>query len=158
MSLGLKSRSTHRYCKMVQPIWEKMVGEEDYRGSQTLPFMDWLCRKLEGGRLQGRNSGWQERFALCLWWIWRWRNDLILCKKKTDTGCKIQFLREDNLQVDAAFSNQNILNGGRERVMTKWIGWAPPQQGWNTLFIDGCPEQEEYISGTWGSLRDHNRN
>ena len=121
-----------RYCKMVQPIWEKMAGEEDYRGSQ------------------GRNSGWQD-----------FKGGIVVGKKDLRYACGgsgdgemiSHYAKRRRTQAGKSSSseritfkwmqpspksNQNILNGGRERVMTKWIGWAPPQQGWNTLNIVGC--------------------
>ena len=58
----------------VKPFWQRVMTEEEKKGNIILPFQEWLRWNLTYS-IPGERDTWKEKFATCLWFIWKWRND-----------------------------------------------------------------------------------
>ena len=83
---------------------------------------------------------WRERFVVCLWRIWRWRNDdAVFGNDERTLREKTATIRIYLKEVNSAFCSNVVLQSRRSITTTIWVGWEPPQRGWYVLNTDGCP-------------------
>lgn len=61
-----------RSCKEAKPVWEVALGRDVRTRVDGLDWDDWLAANLTGDKRMGLERNWPERFAVRLWWIWRW--------------------------------------------------------------------------------------
>ena len=64
-----------RTCPEANQFWRKMQGDAQVPGCLFSPFREWLMLNLSKNRWLGEEVDWKDKFAISLWWLWRWRND-----------------------------------------------------------------------------------
>ena len=144
-----------RLCIKAKPIWRHFVDEAQMRSTQPLFFNEWMSWNLRKKNSSNTLNIWRDKFAICLWWIWHWRNKLIFESLEPDMRAKVEVIMRYFLIVESAMLNQPLVRGEQGAYCTRWVGWSPPQQGWMTLNSDGCVKQGPNIAGGGGLIRDH---
>lgn len=100
-----------RNCPLAREIWCRMLGEDAVRQNEMAPFDVWMCRNIEGTTgLRRRETG--MVFAIIVWWIWRWRNDVVFNGVVKNIEYKVCFLLKYISQVREAISRR--MNHQRE--------------------------------------------
>ncbi|XP_031095268.1 uncharacterized protein LOC115999567 [Ipomoea triloba] len=64
-----------RKCPAADTVWSRLLPTF-YWQTKNLPFKDWLDRGIanKGNQLRPENEN--ILFAVAIWWIWKWRNDM----------------------------------------------------------------------------------
>lgn len=91
---------------------------------------------------------------VCLWWLWKWRNESIFGNKSWDLSAKVMKIKEYMGEIESAFCDTNIiLNQGRQPI-ANWVRWEKTIYGWAKLDKDGCSRKNTRSARVWGVLRD----
>ena len=105
-------------------------------------------------KVHGNKGPWKESFALCLWLIWRWRNDVIFNGKEISMNRKVAWIASYIQEIMSAFSNQAIACRGKFKSKMNWIGWRHPPPGWVKLNVVESTLKESGIVRARGTIRD----
>ena len=142
-----------RSCPRAGEVWKQLMSGNKWEETNSLPFDQWLNWNLSRSGMAVRGDHWRERFVVCLWWIWTWRNDDAVfgnCERtlREKTATIRTYLKE----VNSAFCSNVVLQSRRSITTTIWVGWEPPQRGWYVLNIDGCWKREANLARGDGVL------
>ena len=132
-----------------------MAESKRSKAPQNLHFVEWLEWNLKPERDPGSDDDWREFFAIWLWCLWRWRNDLTFHNKMSTMEAKIFSVQSYVKEIRTTFSVQSVMHGSRARALTIWVGWSPPSSGWVALNTDGCCKLSNNQAGGGGIIRDH---
>ena len=80
---------------------------------------------MRSGKDYGIDEDRKEFFAICLWFLWWWRNELTFQNMRTTLEEQISLVERYVREVRTTFSARTIIHGGEVRVKTIWIGWSP---------------------------------
>ena len=80
-----------RKCTKVIPVWKYVVDNINKEAWANLSFKDWVRWNLKS-KMHGNKGPWKETFVVCLWLIWRWRNDVIFNGKEISLNHKVTLL------------------------------------------------------------------
>ena len=69
---------TFRYCMKSIPKWKGISRDKDMADTYHLSFEDWYAWHLKAKKMIDGLLPWRDQFAVCMWWIWRWRNNHVL--------------------------------------------------------------------------------
>ena len=75
-----------------------------------MPFQDRLCWNLRRKTLSDEGP-WKERFAVSIWWIWKWRNEEIFSNKITSVERNAAVVRASYRKILSNFSNNAVVLG-----------------------------------------------
>lgn len=75
-------------------------------------------------------TGWQNMFAVAIWWIWKWRNDFVFKGKKMDINMKIQWIKVQYRDIMTAFSTRKVISHNKHVYEDQPIKWVPPPNEW----------------------------
>ena len=53
------------------------MDDEKMQKYQHLSFKAWFVWHLGSHHLLHNTFFWRDRFALCIWWLWKWRNSRV---------------------------------------------------------------------------------
>lgn len=67
-----------RHCPEVKCLWSASLRPRVLDALDCLDWDMWLLANVSSDTLLGLRADWPPRFAIQLWWIWKWRNDAIL--------------------------------------------------------------------------------
>ena len=81
-------------CPKVAPLWAQLANQEGWRRSHHLPFREWLVWNLTLINPLDANKDWKNQLAICLWWIWRWKNELTFQNKKIGVQAKVAWVHK----------------------------------------------------------------
>ena len=142
-----------RFCSRTKNLWPHIFDEKVWRLTKDMPFEGWFEWNLKKKDLLGAEGAWQDKFAPCLWWIWRWRNDSVFENKMRLQEEKPRIIRSIR-EVHSSLSNQNVIHGRNDTCTTKWVRCFPLEHGWIELNIDGCFKEDRNCVAGGGLLRD----
>ena len=108
-------------CPKVAPLWAQLANQEGWRRSHHLPFREWLVWNLTLINPLDANKDRKNQFAICLWWIWRWKNELTFQNKKIGVQAKVAWVHKYFEEVNSTYSNQSIMHGGGLQYTTIWV-------------------------------------
>lgn len=144
-----------RKCKQAKGIWRAVVRRDVAANLEGLNWNEWLLANLSGAWKLGLDEGWPARFATRLWWIWRWRNDEIFRARSRSLDQKIQWLEQQEIEINSAFSKQRNPGSRLGQSIVATVAWKRPPPGSLKLNVDGCRSTRDGIAGCGGLLRDH---
>ena len=110
---------------------------------------------LSKNRRSGEEVDWKDKFAICLWWLWRWRNNQIFGNKVVAIERKISLMHGYCKDVQSTFCIQDIALGSHMRVATFSIGWRSLSFDCFKFNTDGCWRVRDSVASGGGVLRDH---
>ena len=87
-----------------------------------LPFREWMSWNLNLTTLES-SEPWNENLAICLWLLWKWRNDGTFNGIEASLESKINMAYAYSREAFVAFSNQGLAMQGSWRPRLQWIGW-----------------------------------
>jgi len=121
-----------------------------------MDFQGWLHRNLLGPHA---DSEWSTKFAIIIWYIWKWRcasyfeNTENLPLEKGKFLCSKFHHILQALTVDHQLS---ILE--RPETKVQWIRWETPEEGWLVLTTDGAVKNNPSTDGEGGVFEEHEEN
>ena len=140
-------------CTKVILVWKYVDDNINKEAWANLLFKDWVRWNLKS-KVHGNKGPWKESFALCLWLIWRWRNNVIFNGKEISMNRKAAWIASYIQEIMSAFSNQAIACRGKFKSKMNWIGWRHPPPGWVKLSVDESTLKEFGIVRARGAIRD----
>jgi len=113
---------------------------------------DWFQYNLNGHH---RDAGWPEKFAIILWYIWKWRCKACFDNNADVPGDRGAFLvaRIHDIRTAMEQGVYELTDTSTNLHMT-WIKWTPPSAGWKVLNIDGAVMDTQGRVGAGGVIRD----
>ena len=63
-----------RKCKRVRNVWLHVWVMMGVATTKNTSFMNWVVGNIRAKVVRGVKGVWNEKFAACLWWVWRWMN------------------------------------------------------------------------------------
>lgn len=102
----------------------------------------------------GFGEDWRNIFMVALWWIWRWRNEIIFRNMEFDPIWIKGFIlniREEIIRANEKDTTVNRGQGINNAIVIKWN--KPPYHVW-ALNVDGCFKGRSCRAGYGGVLPD----
>ncbi|XVE48701.1 hypothetical protein DITRI_Ditri01bG0023300 [Diplodiscus trichospermus] len=62
-----------RDCTAASSLWMSILGINGRNAIYSLSLKDWFAKNFNGSVHDVLQEGWDARFALTIWWIWKWR-------------------------------------------------------------------------------------
>ena len=144
-----------RFYTTTATLWKKIGDMERTTYPQNMTFMEWFSWNLNEPTTTFTDGEWRVFFAICIWLIWKWRNECTFNGSKIPLETKIATIYKFVNEVRAATSTQMIMHGGPKTYRTSWVGCSPPPQGWVTLNTDGCYKKSINQAGGGGIFKKH---
>lgn len=95
-------------------------------------------------------------FAISLWWIWKYWNEVIFNNSERPLQSKVAWVMSQIDKVSRTFSrSQTHQNTTAPNSWTKLI-WTKPQEGFVKLNIDGSVDYHSNAACCGGAIRDSN--
>ena len=111
---------------MANQVWSLFLDSSTGLSFQQAPFLEWIRVNLSFIRHFFDDFAWADRFAIVLWWLWKWRCNRIFrfesIPLSVKTNCLDQFLNE----VKNAISVQKSLFPTSIKHNTL-VSWSPPR-------------------------------
>ena len=140
-----------RLCLNATEVWQALEHEGMYCSAADLDFEVWLRQNLLGPH---EDSAWSTKFAITLWYIWKWRCARCFDKTERIPVDKGKFLRYKFHDTTQAVATDQILAHVTRRDMDDhWIRWEPPAEGWMVLNTDGAVKAHLGSAGAGGVIR-----
>ena len=67
---------------------------------------------------------WKELFVICLWWIWRWRNDAVFKARLLDLGRKLDMVKPYFHEIIAVKETKASSTRAWLKPGMAWVGWC----------------------------------
>lgn len=109
---------------------------------------------IKGDAYVALSAAWPPRFAIQLWWIWKWRNEAIFKGSDVPLGQKLVWLNRKEKEVAAAFAARRHLNMQHNGLAEALVSWIKPQLDWMKMNIDGSSSLVNGLARCGGILRD----
>ena len=107
-------------CRDARLIWDKLLNEGAKKRYMGLPFREWIRWDLKLDLLN-EEMPWKELFVICLWWIWRWRNDEVYNAKQLDLGRKLAMVKSRFHEIIVNENKASSIGVWRNPRMA-WVG------------------------------------
>ena len=120
------------------------VERRNKKKGMNLPFWDWICWNLNLA-LPNEEKSWKENFAICLWWIWRWRNDEVFHENRISLRRKLEVVQSYSLEIAAVKALHPMATGAWRSLGQVWIGWKKTLSGWWKLNTDGSMVENSVV-------------
>ena len=66
-----------RRCLTSVQIWQALLSVEELHRQQTLSFDEWIKHNTSESIQCDINSKWNVVFVKTIWWMWRWRDNVV---------------------------------------------------------------------------------
>lgn len=144
-----------RFCKEAQSVWETQLDRGIVAKLNGLSWKDWLSANLHGDRRFGLSKTWPARFAICAWWIWKWRNEGVFNDRRIALEHKITWISQQVQTIDKAFTTSQVA-GMRSGILVECeVQWQKPPYGWIKVNVDGSCNPTNGTTSCGGIIRDH---
>jgi len=142
-----------RLCPNAKETWQTLETKGICCLSMNEALHIWLQRNLMDTQV---DPNWPVKFAITLWYLWKWRCAMcfetvegIPSEKGSFLCCKFQ-------DIINAFDSENQPSIPTNRItVERWIQWDPPERGWIALNTDGAAKGNSGPAGAGGALRDN---
>ncbi|XP_031116600.1 uncharacterized protein LOC116020256 [Ipomoea triloba] len=92
-----------RSCSRAKEIWLAYASREQRSKWRHLDFRRWIINNVTE-HVAGEGTGeWSRRFAIIVWWLWRWRCDRVFNERDADVQHKIIWIRTAKEETERAF-------------------------------------------------------
>lgn len=81
-----------RKCPKAKEVWKQVVGERKWWKMENLSFKEWMNTNLRGKKDINVGGDWPSMFAITVWWIWHWRNEVAFNRDDRELNWKIEWL------------------------------------------------------------------
>lgn len=143
-----------RKCEEAVKVWRGLQTNRQGTMNERMSIDVWLPKNISQIRHNGPNVEWRIIFANTIWWLWKWRNELVFKNKKTHTGMKVRLIIEHSYEIKRAFNSMSIMDRNIMQYTCRMIRLLPPlTSGWIALNVDGCLKQNNTKDGGGGVLR-----
>lgn len=145
-----------RKCSNDVQLWKSFLPPAMFRRLEFLGYDDWIRQNFLLGGARDFPQNWDVKFAMVLWWIWKWRNEYIFSDRSKSLEEKVCWLDHYFKKVLEAFCKaDDVVDRGR-RVSVKMVGWEKPEVGWVTFNTDGSYREGDDLGGCGGVFRGCN--
>ena len=140
-----------RGCSNAKEIWQELENEGVHCLGFDMDFHGWLQRNLLEPHA---DSDWATKFAIIIWYIWKWRCARCFERPETIPIEKGKFLCSQFHHIIRALTTDHPLPI-RECPATEdqWIHWETPEEGWLVLNTDGAVKTNPSTAGAGGVIR-----
>lgn len=140
-------------CPKSKEIWRELVGASEEDRLANMSFKDWLSTNLEKKVNSRHGKNWLVVFAIAMWGIWRWRNELIFRGSEKNLHERIDWILDLKDEISRAKESQRGWDGdGYENITVRWSG---PDNGALVLNVDGSVRSSTSQAGGGAVLRSH---
>ena len=109
-------------------------------------------QELEEGK---KKHGMKLLIAGCLWGTWSWRNAGIFRDQEIGTNTRVIIIKNYMREINSAFSNQTIVEGGLGTHHNCLVRREPPCIGWYKLNTYGFCKGRDKSASAGGIIRDN---
>nr|GMD40682.1 putative RNA-directed DNA polymerase [Ipomoea batatas] len=147
-----------RHCPKAMEVWRKLLPQTAINKFWNIDFLTWFDLNVAGkGAFSSVENG-PILFAITLWWIWRWRNEIIFKGKSMDIDHKIRWINMQVAESVRAFEKISQPASNTHNKVQRLIRWTKPPDGWTKMNIDGSRDTLTGHASCGGLLRDVNGN
>jgi len=138
-------------CSNARATWQALEKEGVSYTASDAEFQEWLKQNINGNH---RDPEWPEKFAIILWYIWKWRCAVCLDNVETVPEEQGEFLVAKFREIlNAMERDMHKLNEPLAESHEVWVHWEPPMRGWKVLNIDGAVSGNPGRAGAGGVIR-----
>lgn len=142
-----------RGCKAARKVWNRMIPTDNPTKDFSMDFNSWFDLNVAWKGSRRKNEHWNMIFAITVWWVWKWRNEVVFSQKTVDINQKIKWLKEKIVETNTAFEKARKRDGDRTSCRQHYY-WKPPEQGWIKINTDGCSKPLTNAAACGAVLRD----
>lgn len=145
-----------RRCTFAFDVWKRLLPESEMSKFTSSPFDLWLDKNIKGSFSSIHATNWPTLFAITVWWIWRWRNDVIFNGSHVCLRRKIVALLSYEAQVRAAMRTDRVMTHSSVHPVARTGGWHGDEKDAFVLNVDAALGDGRRPAGCDGVLRDSN--
>lgn len=93
---------------------------------------------------------------MAIWWIWKWRNEVVYRKEERSVAHKVYWLKHYEKEVVDAYAKAGKPTDGTSGTGDRRMNWMQPSEDWVALNTDACFKKEDEPAGCSGALQDSN--
>jgi len=142
-----------RKCPHAQGVWQSLNSLGLCCVNPDSSISDWLRVNLTGSHVDPQ---WPRKFAISLWYLWKWRCTVCLGSMELipfDRGAFLQQKFQEIIRIfDEPEQGRNMAGQG---LAERWIRWEPPERGWWVLNADGAVRGALGLAGAGGVVRGY---
>ncbi|XVF40762.1 hypothetical protein PTKIN_Ptkin01aG0141200 [Pterospermum kingtungense] len=142
-----------RRCNRAVQVWEVFLPSSVLYDQSRVMFDEWLKLNLTGRVHSDFTQDWSAMFVIILWWLWRWRNDLVFNNRVVSLEFKIGWLKSQIRGIEDVMGKSSLVSNA-PLWTAKFVSWTPPPDGWFKLNVDGCSKGSDQAAGCGGILCD----
>lgn len=109
---------------------------------------------MAGDRSGQRKNKQSARFAITVWWIWKWRNNHVFNGTEVNRIDKIMWLTQQFKDIESVLDRVSGPRGRRAQDNRRRNPWKPPKTGWIKVNTDGSASMINKTATCGGVLRD----
>lgn len=94
-------------------------------------------RNLRWKSRSATRNDWGDKFAVAVWWIWRWRNEEIFEHKSRNREEKISWINSQHKVATEVFKRAHLPGGRNIFPSEVFVMWMTPEMGWHKVNVDG---------------------
>lgn len=137
---------TLRKCPIAEAVWTNINIGDKSGTSNPLDFNNWLTRNVTGTGDDQRSKKRKARCAITIWWIWKWRNDVIFNGTNRDVKDKVEWLHNQFKEVEGALERNEGPTVRTRREDRRAHPWTPPEANWIKINTDGCVSKQNHAT------------
>lgn len=142
-----------RHCSRAKGIWDAFLPKRENDRLRSMSFAEWLSTNIKDVVTPSRERCWRTTFTIMVWWIWRWRNDVVFSGKEVDMRHKLCFIENQEEDISRAFKRTKGASRDMQ-VKLRSHKWEPPPPNWVVINTDACFSSENDLAGCGGVLRN----
>ncbi|XP_019197571.1 PREDICTED: uncharacterized protein LOC109191381 [Ipomoea nil] len=116
----------------------------------------WITRSIRPSSKGNDGIDKSSLFTIGIWWIRRWRNNIIFRKEEMDPNRKGAWILEAEKEINRAFRRQHAMNSETDTRKLENLFWKPSADHEWTLNVDASVKHTTQQSSYEGVLRRKN--
>jgi len=143
---------TLRHCTNAQGVWQELEAFGLRPVANNARIHSWLHENL---RATPEDPEWPEKFAITLWYIWKWRCANCFGNTSAIPEERGEFLVNKYQEIRRALEQGSpILTAPSEMRTEAWVRWNLPPRDWKLMNTDGAVRGAPGPAGAGGVIRD----
>lgn len=143
-----------RRCCKAKEVWEFFTTTANRRRWRNLNFRSWIMENISARNEEAEGENWPCKFAIIVWWIWRWRCDKVFIGRETPAHHKARWITEAQREIETAFARHNASMATSEQRSIRQLRWEASTEHRFTLNVDGSVKTGINKAGWGGVLRN----